>query len=97
MVQSKALLELEQSDAAWAGSKAMRLGRLGQGGFAVPAGLAIGADAYRRFVEETAILTSIQLMMHRKRTCAGRSFGTWRCGCATCSSAPPCPRVCAKS
>ena len=67
MVQSKALLELEQSEATWAGSKAVRLRRLAQGGFAVPAGLAIGADAYQRFVEETAVLTSIWLMISRKR------------------------------
>jgi phosphoenolpyruvate synthase/pyruvate phosphate dikinase len=33
----------------------------------VPAGLAIGADAYHRFVESTGLLRSIQLLLHRKK------------------------------
>jgi pyruvate,water dikinase len=67
MIQTKPLLELGADDASWAGSKAVRLGQLGRAGFSVPAGLAIGAEAYQRFVESTGLLTSIQLMLHRKK------------------------------
>ncbi len=67
MIQTRPLLELVEKDAAWAGSKAARLGQLRRAGFSVPAGLAIGADAYRRFVEATGLLKSIQLLLHRKK------------------------------
>ncbi|MDJ0764119.1 MAG: PEP/pyruvate-binding domain-containing protein [Myxococcota bacterium] len=67
MIQTKPLLELEEQDATWAGFKAVRLGQLGQAGFTVPAGIAIGAEAYRCFVESTGLLKAIQLMLHRKK------------------------------
>jgi pyruvate,water dikinase len=66
VIRTKPLRDLLEDDAAWAGSKAARLGQLGRAGFSVPAGLAIGADAYHRFVESTGLLRSIQLLLHRK-------------------------------
>jgi pyruvate,water dikinase len=67
VIRTKLLLELGEDDAAWAGSKAVRLGQLGRAGFSVPPGLAIGADAYWRFVESTGLFKSVQLMLHRKK------------------------------
>ena len=67
VIQATSLAELRQEDSSWAGSKAVRLGQLMRAGFTVPAGLVIGADAYRRYVTSTGLLEEIQLILHRKK------------------------------
>ena len=67
MVRIRPLLDLTEADVSWAGSKAMRLGRLARAGFSVPAGVAIGAEAYQQFAETTGVNSSIQLLLHRKK------------------------------
>lgn len=66
MVRASPLHELGPGDRAWAGSKAARLGQLARAGYRVPPGVVIGADAYRRYVDETGLASSITLMLHRK-------------------------------
>lgn len=52
MAYLRPLNELRLADHAWAGDKAARLGEMIAAGFTVPAGVCIGAEAYREMIGE---------------------------------------------
>jgi pyruvate,water dikinase len=64
---TRPLAELRQADAAEFGGKSANLGELLSAGIPVPSGFAVGASAYRAFVEETGLDGTIAAALSRVR------------------------------
>jgi len=62
---TRALAELRREDAPEYGGKSANLGELLAAGLAVPDGFAVGADAFRAFVDETGLASTIEAAVAR--------------------------------